>query len=387
MDDIKDLMNKGIYHQLTEDDFKKIETGITGTYEESIQTTKAENEGTDQPGADDFPTRLIEMYMPWMIDDEMVESVFIIDYVSGVYVSGKPLTAVSPIGRRPWVIEQFIRRTGRPYGIGMPESMRGLAKELDAIHNQRIDAGTIGIIPFGFYRAASSFNPDIVHLGPGVMVPVDDIKDVMFPNLQTNLVSSYQEERIVIEYIEKLTATSAYQMGRESDVVKSRATATGTMALISQGEQAYTLIGLRCQRMLSRVMTKILQMYQCFMPANFAERIVGDAGELLFPQGLTPEEIDGGYDAYMTLDSTAGNKAMERQANMVLMQSAQQLILLAQDPRGYEIAKDFLISIGKIDYEKYLGPKPEPKQQQGLLPVMQGDGQGGGLLQGAQNVA
>ena len=258
------------------------------------------------------------------------------------------------------VIGQFIRRTNRPYGISLLEAIRGLAKELDAIHNQRIDAGSITVAPFGFYRAASSFDPEKIQISPGAMVPVDDINDVKLAQFQGNFIQSFQEERIIIEYIEKLTATSAYQMGRESDVVKSRATATGTMALIQQGEQAYTLLGLRCQRIISKMLTKILQAYQCFMPTGFADRILGgDAGELLFPDGLTPEEIDGGYDCYMALDSTAGNRAMERQVSAAILQNASVLLTLAQDPRGYEMAREFLTSMGKLDVEKYIGPKPQ----------------------------
>ena len=355
--DIKALKDRDLF-VCSKEELLAIEEKIS---DEGDEDDRAQREGTQKYSVNinSTPIRLVECYTRWLINGQIIDSVFIIDYKSHTYLSGKPLTAVSPTGRRPIVVGQFIRRTNRPYGIGLPEVMRGLAKELDAIHNQRIDAGSVAIAPFFFYRAASSIKPDKIQIGPGVGIPVDDIKDVLFAQFPSNFMTSYQEERIIIEYIEKLTTTSAYQMGRESDVVKSRATASGTLALISQGEQAYTLLGIRVQRIISSILTKILQQYQCFMPAGFADRIIGEnSGKLLFPNGLTPEEIDGGYDCYMTLDATAGNKAMERQTNGVLVQMAPNLMLLAQSPRGYEIARDFLISIGKQDVEKYLGPKP-----------------------------
>ncbi len=361
MPDIIDLQKRGVFNCTTED-LDKIKSAISEEISPPADTDRAKLEGSQQfnVNLNSTPIRLVECYTKWTVGDKIVDSAFIIDYSSKTYLSGKPLTAVSPIGRRPLVIGQFIKRTNRPYGIGLPEVMRGLAKELDAIHNQRIDAGSIAVAPFFFYRAASSIKPDKITIGPGVGVPVDDIKDVLFAQFPSSFMTSFQEERIIIEYIEKLTTTSAYQMGRESDVVKSRATATGTMALISQGEQAYTLLGLRCQRIISRMLTKILQAYQCFMPTGFADRILGtDAGKLLFPGGLTPEEIDGGYDCYMVLDSTAGNKATERQVNTAMLQMAPTLMTLAQSPRGYEMAREWLISIGKQDVEKYLGPKPQ----------------------------
>jgi hypothetical protein len=377
--DIKALRARKIF-DCSDEDIAAIQAKIEGTMD-TDGGDKTKNEGTQKfdVNINSAPIRLIEIYTQWLINGELVDSAFVVDYNSRTFLSGKPVTAISPIGRRPMIVGQFIRRTNRPYGIGLPEIMRGLAKELDAIHNQRIDAGSIAIAPFFFYRAASSIKPDKIHIGPGVGIPVDDIKDVLFAQFPSNFMTSFQEERIIIEYVEKLTSTSAYQMGRESDIVKSRATASGTLALISQGEQAYTLLGLRVQRVISRMLTKILQAYQCFMPTGFADRIIGDnAGNLLFPDGLTPEEIDGGYDCYMLLDSTAGNKAMERQTNMVMVQMAPNLLTLAQSPRGYEIAREFLISIGKIDVEKYLGPKP--KQEPGTpggIPM--GPGSAGGI--------
>lgn len=359
-----DLENKKARGLFTYD--KEDEDAILGAINqnlpESIRIEKGKTEGTAEYYAhrDSYPIRLVECNVAWPIDGKMVESIFVIDYNSSTYLSGKPLTAVSPTGTRPWIVGQFIRRTGRPYGVGLPDLMKGLAKELDAIHNQRIDAGTMSIAPFGVYRAASSFDPEKVKVGPGIMVPVDDINDVNFIQVPNNSIASFQEERIIIEYMEKLTATSAYQMGRESEVAKSRATATGTMAIIAQGEQAYTLLGIRAQIIFAEMLTKILQAYQAFMPSGLADRVVGeDAGKLLFPDGMTIEELAGEYDAYMNLDVTAGSKAMEKQSNAAMIQMAPQLLAISQDPRGYRMAEDFIKSLGKVDPERYLGPMPK----------------------------
>lgn len=380
--EIQDLVDRKIYQGT--DIISKISPTLDERVPDSLRKQKQEIEGVSDNPIQDFkdsmPIRLIECYIKWKIKGKMTESVFTIAYESKAYLSGKPLSAVSPMGTRPWIIGQFLRRTGSPYGVSLPEMMRGLAKEVDAIHNQRIDAGTISIAPFGFYRAASSFKPENVQIGPGVMVPVDDTKDVNIIQLQNNPVASFQEEGLITSYIEKLTATSAYQMGRESDVVKSRATATGTMAIIGQGEQAFTILGIRAQNIVSRLLTQILQQYQMWMPAGYAERVLGEeSGKLLFDGGLTREEIYGQYDAYMTLDPIGMNKQAEKQANSVLIQMAPTLMTLAQDPRGYEMASEFLKSIGKVDIEKYLGPKPKgnPKKTAGLMPLGAGQDQGG----------
>ena len=368
--EIRDLKRRGHFIH-TEEEEKKLLSSVEDSLPEGIQQDKESITGlaTYQSNIDAKPVRLIEAYIPWEIDGELVESVFCVSYNGDVYLSGKPLTAVSPTGKRPWVVGQFIRKSGIPYGAGLPDLMRGLAHELDAIHNQRIDAGSMSIAPFGFYRAASSFKPENAMIGPGVFIPVDDINDVRISQFPAGgLATSFQEERIIIEYIEKLTSTSAYQMGRESEIAKSRATATGTMALIAQGEQSYNLLGIRTQRVFSRLLSRILDMYQCFMPTGLVDRVLGPDDAPLFPTGLTKEDIMGNYDVYMTLDQTAGNKQMERQISATLIQMAPNLLTISQDPRGYRIAEEFLKSIGKIDVEKYLGPKPkaQPKAQ-GLM--------------------
>ena len=360
--EIEDLASRKIFQ--VDDIANKLTPKLDEQVPDTLRSKKKEIEGVAESKIEAFkssmPVRLIECYMKWMINGKLKESIFTVAYESGAYLSGKPLSAVSPIGKRPWVIGQLMRRTGRPYGIGFPELMRGLVKELNAIHNQRIDAGSISIAPFGFYRAASSFKPQNVEIGPGVMIPVDDINDVKITTLQHNPVASFQEERIIIEFIEKLTSVSAYQMGRESDIVKSRATATGTMSLMNQGEQAFTILGVRCQSIISRLLTQVLQQYQMWMPIGFADRILGEsAGKMLSPDGAPMIDIAGQYDAYMTLDTTAGNKQMERQGNAAMVQMGPTLMALAQDPRGWEMASDFVKSLNKVEVEKYIGPKPQ----------------------------
>jgi len=375
--DIEDLVDRNIF---VGDGLKeKLIPHLDERVKDSLGMKKKSIEGTDAnvvASRNTLPVRLVEFYCKWRIKGEMKESVFTIGYESGTYLSGKPLSAVSRIGKRPWTIKQFIKRTGSPYGIGLPELMRGLAKELDAIHNQRIDAGSISIAPFGFYRAGSALQPSNIQIAPGVMVPVDNIQDVNIPNIQFNPIASFQEERIIIECIEKLTTTSAYQMGRESNVVKSRATATGTMALINQGEQSYTILGMRAQDMIADLMTKILQAYQMWMPSGFAKNILGADSKPVFKEGLTPEEIAGSYDCYMTLDTTSGNMGMERQANGALVEMYPTLMTLAQEPRGYRIAADFIKSLGKVDVESYLG-KPPVKNNMAQTSLPMGAGMGG----------
>ena len=85
------------------------------------------------------------------------------------------LERACPGKMRPFTIKRFIDRPGSPYGIGLGEMLYGINNELDYIHNQRLDYGTLQNLPFGFIRASSELNqPKPIRLAPGTLYPTDD---------------------------------------------------------------------------------------------------------------------------------------------------------------------------------------------------------------------
>ncbi|MEA2013745.1 MAG: LAGLIDADG family homing endonuclease, partial [Thermodesulfobacteriota bacterium] len=273
------------------------------------------------------------------------------------WLSCKPLHAVSRIGKRPWIIRPFLRRPGRVYGKSIPELVMNLHKELDAIHNQRIDAGNMAIAPYFFFRANSGTQPSNITVGPATGVPLDDPqRDVQFPSFPTfGLQVSFQEERIVMELIERLTFLTPSMMGKE---LASRPTVRGTLAVMSQGEQKFGLLARRIQYIVCDILSSIRQSYEENMPPDLQSRILGKKGNPVFKQ-LSPETIAGNYDCKMTLDLTSGNIGMEREINAIIMQTMAFDPFVMQNPAyGWEIRKDYLISLNKRNVESIIGPKP-----------------------------
>ena len=351
------------------------DTKLTNKMEnqEGITLARMDAEGTQAflTRKEAFANECYDAYIKydWNGDGIQEECVFLINADTETYLSGKPLVAISKIEERPWVISPFIRRPGRILGKSVPELTRHLHKEMNAIHNQRIDAGNFLIAPWFFYRPSSGLKPDQIKIGPGVGVPLDDPdRDVRFPNIPTGGITiSFQEEKVVLDLIERLTSVSAYQLGKESEVVKSRATARGTMAIIQQGEQKFTIIGRRVQACFARMLTKILHQYQQNFPEDLQRRVLGEDGKPLFPN-MAPEDILGQYDAYMVLDATAGSAIMEREVNMGIYQAMAQDPYVTNSPaRGWEIRADMLRSQGKRDVERIIGPKP-PSDDLAKLP-------------------
>ena len=265
----------------------------------------------------------------------------------------------TPDGQRPFEKSTLIPRKNIPYGIGIPELIRVLSEERDIIHRQRIDAGAVSIIPFGGYRAASGFKPDSLVLQPGTMIPLDDINDIKFFQFSSPFQILAGEEAQTQAQIEKLSTSGSYQQGRESELMGSRATKGGTLAIIGQGNIRFSLLGKRLQNSVSKVFTKIIKWYQWVMPPGLAEKVLGSNGKQLFPHGLTREMIAGQFSAFLTGDTDTSNKDFERQiATLVLQTQLQNPLVIRFPSRIWEVESDWLRAHSKTDVERIIGPRP-----------------------------
>lgn len=263
-----------------------------------------------------------------------------------------------PDGRRPFEATWLMPRKNFFYGIGVPEMIRLLALERDAIHNQRIDAGSVSIIPFGFYRAASGFKPDKITLSPGTWIPLDDIRDAQFAQFGNPSTVLASEEAMTQQQIEKLSIAGSFQLGRESEVFKSRATARGTQIVVGQGNIRFNLLGERVKRGVARSLTRLTTLYQRFLPPGTAERVLGDDGKQLFPKGLNRKDLQGKFHAYLTGDTETSNISVGRQIATMMYQAMLQNPLVQRSPaRIWEISADLLKAYNR-DVRRVLGEKP-----------------------------
>lgn len=317
---------------------------------------------------DSYPIKCYEAYIKYDInnDGRREECIFLTLPGQGLYLSGKPLHCVSKIGRRPWLIRPFLRRPGCIFGKGIPELVRHLHKEMNAIHNQRIDAGNMVIAPFFFYRAASGFEPTEINVRPATGIPLDDPqRDVYFPDYNPSRLSvSFQEENIVMDLIQKLTFLNSTMFGRET---AERPTARGTMAIIAQSDQKFGLLGARVQKIFADLITDTRKDYEENMPKGIENRILGENNQPVWGR-MSPELIAGDYDCLMPLDLTAGDTSFEKQADQLIFQTMVNDPMVNSNPAyAWEVRAGYLKAMGKLDIEKYIGPKPDMQDNPGLV--------------------
>lgn len=323
---------------------------------------------TFSAGIETMPIKCYEGYVKYDIkgDGEREECIFLCLPDIKLFLSGKPLHTVSRIGKRPWKIRGFLPRPGTVYAKGIAELVRNFHAELDAIHNQRIDAGNMVIAPFFFYRATSGFDPATISVKPATGIPLDDVqRDVNFPDYNPSRLSvSYQEETLLMELISKLTYLPPTAFGRET---ANRPTARGTIALIAESSQPFNLLAARVLKIVLEIITDTRKMYEEHWNNDYAKFILNDKGYQRW-EALSPEMIAGDLIAFSEIDLEKSNQAFEAQADQILFQTLAQDPLVNQNPAfAWELRAGFIKGLGKKNVEKYIGPKPDYEANPGIV--------------------
>jgi hypothetical protein len=238
------------------------------------------------------------------------------------------LWRVMPTGLRPFFKIDFHKRHGEDYGVGLIELLYSLTKEIDAIHNMKIDFGLLTSMPFGFYRATSSISQERMPMEPGVMIPLDNPQtDVFFPQLGTRTAFNEREEMLLQQQIERLTSISDLSLGIVGGQGATR-TATGTRALLGESNANLDVFLKRMNRGWKRVLIYMFHMLQEKLPPGFQFRILGDDGNAYWQTVETPQELQGLYDFEIEANSANSNKAVQiEQANSILMTIANPLFI------------------------------------------------------------
>ena len=281
-----------------------------------------------------------------------------------IYLGGIQLTNITKSGKRPLDFTKLESRIDCPsenFGIGILEKVKELAEEVDAIFNQMTDGNTLSILMPGFYDPSGDLDAATMKLQPNVMNPVSDPqRNVYFPTITVQTEKLLNAIRLVLEFIERLTAASSYVLGKESEVVGGSGTATRTNAIVGAANERFALPSKRLREGAGRIIQNHLDLLQLNIPPGLETRILGEDGQPLFTEDeLTAMGISGEFDAYLLEDPSFGSSDMEKEVSSMLYSLLMQNMIVGTDPvKIYEITADLIRAYGK-EPEKYLGPKPD----------------------------
>lgn len=331
--------------------------GLTDQEAERIRSIKIRNK----------PVKILKWYGNFDADgDGFAEDVRIyisVDY--DLYLGGMRMSDISKSGRRPLgycKLESRIDRPAENDGEGVLEKVKELADAVDANFNQLEDSNTLSILRPGFFDPTGDLQAAALKLAPNKIMPVSDPnKNIYFPDMTIQTDKLILSIRLILEFIERLTAASSYVLGKESETVGGSGTATRTNAIVSSAEQRFALPAERLRAGAAQIVGQHLDLLQLNIPPGLENRILGEKGEPIFQQNeLTAAGIAGEFDAYLLADPSQGSKQTERDLASMFYSILLQNMIVGSDPaKIYAITADFLKAYGKEDdIIKYLGPAP-----------------------------
>jgi hypothetical protein len=327
---------------------------------EAYRQDKADREGVELD-ADTTPAQyeILARYQRMDLDDDGVEEEVIYWYCPDLpnkLLGWNYLDNVYAHGRRPFRIGRYFPLPGRTYGLSFAEIVADVQDEINTIHNQRVDYGTLQNIPFYFFRAGAR-HVGTMHLRPGIGIPVDSPQDVLFPRLPGTPAFGQNEEALLYQYFERLTGVSDLALGRQPNRVGATRTASGTSALLSEAGLRFRSAMRAFQRFWIGVFTDVLALNQQYLSGAKEFRVTGRWPPIIKIQDRS--EIAGKYDLTLVATSETLHRQLMREDITAMMQGLlsnplpMQLGLLG--PRGIRILfRRFLTAYGETDPDRIL---------------------------------
>lgn len=260
-------------------------------------------------------------------------------------------------GKRPFVNIEFIPREGHGYAMGLLELLFPLSVEMDMIHNIKIDIGMLAAQPFGFYRAATGMDPVKLKIKYGDLIPVDDPQQhVYFPNLGDRSGFFQNEEMLLMQHIERLTAINDINTATIGRQGVAR-TATGVSALVSENSANLDIFIKRMQRGWRQALRLLWGMLQQRMPNGTEFRVTGQDGRDYFNR-VNRADIQCRVDFILEATSANSNRQlMLEQSQQVLAQCMNPLFMqigIIEPDNVFEALKDYFMALGRKDYSRFI---------------------------------
>ena len=335
-------------------------SGETDSYEVHTARELASAETSDGPtDARQLQYEVIEDHRRWDINGDGEEEEIITwvapalkdrilgwDYLDNVYAHG----------RRPFRVGRFLPVPFTFYPLSYAEMIHGVQDEINAIHNQRSDFGTIQNLPFYFYRASATHPPIGQPLRPGAGVPIDNPQqDLFFPSWRGSPAYGVNDEATLLQYHERLSGLTDLSFGKQPTRVGATRTARGTQTLLAESGLRFKTILQGFQTFWAGIFSDILALEQEYLPPETEFRVTGRLPAVIKIKDRT--ELQGQYDIRIALTMDQLNRGQMREDTVILLQTlltplAIQTGVIGQ--RGIrQLYRDFLKAFGK-DPRSYL---------------------------------
>lgn len=206
----------------------------------------------------------------------------------------------------------FLNQAHEVQAMGAAEQTMPFQEEASTAHNQKIDAATASNAGLVVVSTEANFgDEEEIYPGKKIVTPNPD-KDVRVYHLNEPGPAIQNIEDQAAFLAEKRSGMSSYNLGMESGIVGSRATATGTTALISEGNIRQWVSIDDMRDALAELLYLTIQLEQQFRP----EGIKLPSGKMLkFPPG----DVRTSIGLTLKVTSEQVNRDLELQNLQILM--------------------------------------------------------------------
>jgi hypothetical protein len=379
-------VERGIYerevveHIIKSGGSDRLAPGDQGSEIKQLRKIKAGNTSGMSGGRDVY--EVIEACMKWDVDGSgiVTEIVALAEKNTSKLLRATYLRRVAKNGKRPYAVAHFHRRPGEAFGVGLLEILSPLSRELDLMHNTRLDNVMLQSTPFYLYRKSAGIDPNNIVLEPGAGIPVTSVlEDIHFPQLPNRTQFTAQEESVVYTYVERLTGLSDMALGILSSTQGPARSATGARAVMGENNTNMNVHMRRLGKGWTRVLQNTWFMLRNKVEPGFAFRVIGDDGRDIFRK-VNDVMLGVDVDFDISANSTNSNKAVQQEnANYLVQMTMNPLNLqsgLSDAGKMYAAQKFQLNSRGIKDVHRFLnrpvGYEYMPSPQEEFQRIIQG---------------
>jgi hypothetical protein len=329
-----------------------------------VRSIRAQVEGTEEFGETSVRSgeyAILECYYRYDLDEDGLdeEIMFWVCPERGDLLLGWDfLDNVFATGMRPFILGKYFPLPGRLYGLSFPRIVRPIQEEINTIHNQRVDNGTIRNTVSGFYPSSWTVNPQDVEVSPGGMRPVEDPRMLVFPNWNGSDAWGQNEEALLMQMFERLTGINDLSLGRQPNRVGATRTATGVASLLSEAGLRFKNAMRAFQRFWRDIFAAMLALEQQYLPPGIEFRVTGRWPEVI--SFTSKADIAGKFDVQIVATSETLNRQLLREDATIKLQFASNPILLQTGRIGLKgldfAARRYLRAYGETDPSMILEP-------------------------------
>jgi hypothetical protein len=240
--------------------------------------------------------------------------------------------------RRPFA-EASLVKDGSYWCQGLGELLEAIEDESSATHRLLTEAGQFSVGPVIFAKPGVGVQEETFRYAPYQVVLTEDPAGVNAVRMQADLSPLIAKMQNDLSVAERVTGISDLALGRQSDRPNAPRTASGTIALLEQGNIRVALDTRMFREDMAIIASDLWELESQFSPESVFFRVTEeDAGGLFETSGggalMTSRERGGRYDFDVRFATSVWSREANKERQLQLYGLDIQNPLIATNPRA-----------------------------------------------------